>query len=194
MSDKHLSADELDLYIEKELDEQARAELERHLADCAPCRGRFARNQRMDRALQTLPHQEPPHDLAVRIGSAVQVQVIQDRLRRSRMPFISMATIFSLLLMMWFGLQMVIALEENGTLDFLWLMRDRPDVVSAYSIDAVWALIEAVPLGEIALTLFALFTVIVLAQQWVDTIRPPSSFSGLDGVSSSVSNTRLMHP
>jgi predicted anti-sigma-YlaC factor YlaD len=177
MSDKHLTGDELDLYIEKELDDQARAEIERHLTDCAQCRGRLARDRRMNRALQTLPRQDPPRDLAARISSAVEVQVLQDKLRRSRMPFIFMATIFSLLLLIWFGFQMVIAFEENATLDFLSLLMDRPDIVSAYSIDAVWAVIEALPLGEIALTLFALFTVIVLAQQWVDTVRPQTSFS-----------------
>lgn len=72
MSDKHLTADELDFYIEKELDDRARAGIERHLSDCAPCRGRLARDQRMNRALQTLPRQDPPRDLAARIGSAVE--------------------------------------------------------------------------------------------------------------------------
>lgn len=174
MSERHLNADELNLYVEKELEERARGDVEKHLAACALCRGRVAREERLSGALRATPRREPPRDLAARIDSAAQMQVAQEQLRRSRLPFIGVATFFSVVLLVWFGFQMVIALEENGTFDFLWLLSDRPDVFSAYSVDAVWALIEAVPLGEIALTLFALFTVIVLAQQWVETVRPPT--------------------
>ncbi len=177
MNDRHLTANEIDLYVEKDLDDRAHTDMEEHLAGCALCRGREAREQRLSSALQTVPRQEPPLDLAARIDSAVEVSVFQERLRRARMPFISVATCFSVLLMVWFAFQMVIALEENATLDFVSLVSERPDVFSAYSVDAVWALIEALPLGEIALTLFALFTVIVLAQQWVDTMRPHTSLS-----------------
>ncbi len=174
MSERHLDADELNLYVEKELEGDARVDAEMHLANCALCRGRVAREERLSDALRATPRQEPPRDLAARIDSAAQIQVVQEQLRRSRMPFIGVATLFSLVLLVWFGFQMVIALQENGTLDFLSLLSDRPDVFSAYSVDAIWALIEAIPLGEIALTLFALFTVIVLAQQWVEMIRPPT--------------------
>ncbi len=177
MNDRHLTANEIDLYVEKDLGDRARTDTEGHLAGCALCRGRVARDQRLSSALQTVPRQEPPRELAARISSAVEAHVFQEQLRRSRMPFIAVAMCFSLLLTVWFAFQMVIALEENATLDFVSLVTDRPDVFSAYSVDAVWALIEALPLGEIALTLFALFTVIVLAQQWVDTIRPHTSLS-----------------
>ena len=177
MSDGHLDADDLNLYIDKELEQGARSRLDKHLANCALCRGRVAREERLSRALRATPRAEPPRDLAARISSAVQVHTVQEQLRRSRMPFIGVAMFFSVLLFVWFGFQMIVALADNGTLDFLWLLSNRPDVFSAYSVDAVWALVEAVPLGEIALTLFALFTVIVLAQQWIDTIRPHASLS-----------------
>jgi hypothetical protein len=173
MNDKHLTANELDLYLEKELDDRARVQIEEHLASCARCRARLARDQRLSTALQALPRDEPPRDLVARIGSAGQAQVLQDRLQRSRMPFITVATFFSLLLLLWFGFQMIIAFEDNGTLEFLSILGGRPDLFSSYFIDSVWALIETLPLGEIVLTLFALFTVIVLAEQWLDTIRSP---------------------
>ena len=173
MNDKHLTANALDLYVEKELDDDARTQIEEHLTKCVRCRRRLARDQWLGGALQAMPRAEPPRDLAARIGSAVQAQVLQERLQRSRLPFIVTATFFSLLLLVWFGFQMVIAFVDNGTFELLLLLSGRPDLFSAYFVDSLWALIEALPLGEIVLTLFALFTVIVLAEQWVDTIRPP---------------------
>ena len=98
---------------------------------------------------------------------------MQQRLQRARMPFITVATFFSLLLLLWFGFQMVIAFVDNGTFEILSLLSGRPDLFSTFFGDALWALLEALPLGEIVLTLFALFTVIVLAEQWVETVRPP---------------------
>jgi hypothetical protein len=88
------------------------------------------------------------------------------------MPFITIATFFSLLLLIWFGFQMVIAFIDNGTFEILSVFSGQPELLSAFYTDALWALLEALPLGEIALTLFALFTVIVLAEQWVETVRP----------------------
>ncbi|MDE3088109.1 MAG: zf-HC2 domain-containing protein [Chloroflexota bacterium] len=172
MGAEHLKTSDLERYAEKTLDDRARAEVEKHLTECAGCRARLTRERQIEGTLRTLPRREPPRDLAARIGSAVELQVFQARLRRARLPFIVGAMCFSVLLMLWFGFQMIIALDENGTLDFFSILSSRPDVLSAYSVDAIWALIETLPLGEIVLTLFALFTVIVLAQQWVDTLRP----------------------
>ena len=173
MNDKHLSDLELDHYVEKELDDRARAPIEQHLLICAQCRGLLAREQRLSADLRAQPREEPPRDLAVRIANAVQARVLQERLRRARMPFITVATFFSLLLLFWFGFQMVIALIDNGTFEILSLLSAQPDLFSTFFADDLWAILEALPLGEIVLTLFALFTVIVLAEQWVDTVRPP---------------------
>ncbi len=177
MNDTHLTSDELELFAENEMDARTRVEIEKHVSECAMCRGNLAREQSLSRALRVLPRQEPPHDLSARIGSAAQIHRVQEKLRRARMPFILVATGFSLLLLAWFTFQMVIALEDNGTLYLVSLLTSRPDVISAFAVDAVWAVIEALPLGEIVLTLFALFTVIVLAQQWIETVRPHTSYS-----------------
>ena len=173
MNDKHLSDDELDHYVEKELDDRARAQIEEHLETCAQCRGLLDREQRLSAALRELPREQGPSELAVRIGNAAQARVLQERLKRARMPFITVATFFSLLLLFWFGFQMVIAFIDNGTFEILSVFSGQPDLFSTFFTDAMWALLEALPLGEIVLTLFALFTVIVLAEQWVETVRPP---------------------
>lgn len=172
MNDMHLSDRELDQYVEKDIDDHARAQLEQHLNQCAQCRDLLDREQRLIAALRELPHEESPRDLVARIGTAAQVRLSQDRLKRARMPFITIATFFSLLLLFWFGFQMVFAFIDNGTFEMLSVFSGQPELFSTFFTDALWALLEGLPLGEIALTLFALFTVIVLAEQWVETVRP----------------------
>ncbi len=71
---------------------------------------------------------------------------------------------------------MLFAFEESGALDFFSLVTSRPEVFATYSTDAYFALLESLPLLEIVLTLFALLTVLVLAQQWVDAVQPNLSF------------------
>lgn len=172
MNDKHLSDYEVSHYVEKDLDERTRTQIDEHVQNCAQCRGLLEREQRLTLALRELPRVELPRDLPTRIGSAAQARLVQERLKRARMPFITVATFFSLLLLFWFGFQMVIALIDNGTLEILSVFSGQPDLFPAFFTDAIWALLEALPLGEIVLTLFALFTVIVLAEQWVETVRP----------------------
>jgi predicted anti-sigma-YlaC factor YlaD len=174
MNNRHLTADILDAYLEQELDAPARVQAAEHLARCALCRRRLAREEELNRALHALPRREPSPELAARIGRAAETRVLQER-RRSRMPFIGAAAFFSILLLVWFGVQLALAFEENATFDLLSVLTTRPDLFSAYSTDAIWAVIEALPLGEIVLTLFALFTAIVLVGQWLETVRPPAS-------------------
>jgi len=172
MNEHHLTADDLDLYVEGELTGSAVGELEKHLAVCAACRARVAPQRQIVGLLRALPREDAVQDLAARVGTAVEFQVFQDRLRRSRLPFVAAAMFFSFIFLVWFGLQWIVALQVNGTLDFFSLLTSRPDMFSAYSIDAAWALVEALPIGETALMLFALFMVILLLQQWLDTTHP----------------------
>ena len=172
MKDKHLSDRELDQYVERDIEDPARTQIEQHLEHCSQCRGLLDRERRLVAALRELPREESPRELVGRIGNAAQARLVQERLKRARMPFITIATFFSLLLLIWFGFQMIIAFIDNGTFEILSVFSGQPELLSAFYTDALWALLEALPLGEIALTLFALFTVIVLAEQWVETVRP----------------------
>ncbi len=170
MSEKHLTNEQIEAYIEQGLDAWAHE----HLAVCARCRARTARAQRVETALQTLPRAETPRDLAARICAVIELRVAQEEARRARMPLIAVATFFSALLAVWFGLEMLFVLEDNGALYFASLLASQPELLSTYSFDAVFALIELLPIGEIALTLFALLTALILAQQLVETARPPA--------------------
>ena len=170
--DKHLTANDIEQYIEKALEDARRAELEQHLAACSACRARVARDTRMNIALRALPHAQPPRELAARIGAVVEARAAQEQARRTRVPYIAIATFFATLLAVWFCLELDLAFQENGVFDFWALFTSYSDWLSADSWDALLALLEALPLSEIILTLCALLTVGVLAQQLIDSLRP----------------------
>ena len=170
--DKHLTADEIEQYIEKVLEDARRVELDQHLATCPACRVLVARDTRMNIALRALPYAQPPRELAAHIDAVIEARAAQEQARRTRVPYIAVATFFSTLLAVWFCLELEVAFQENGVFDFWALFTSYSDLFSADSWDALLALIEALPLSEIILTMCALLTVGVLAQQLIDSLRP----------------------
>ena len=170
--DQHLTANEIEQYIEKALEDTRRVELDQHLATCPVCRARVARDTRMNTALRVLPRVAPPRELAAHIGAVVQARAEQEQARRTRVPYIAIATCLATLLAVWFCLELDLAFQENGVFDFWALFTSYSDWFSADSLDALLALIEALPVSEIILTLCALLTVGVLAQQLIDSLRP----------------------
>ncbi|MBM3130472.1 MAG: hypothetical protein FJ009_17820 [Chloroflexi bacterium] len=168
MMDMHLTPGEIERYTENETDAVRRAEIETHLATCAICRAQIAQANRIGATLRALPREQPARDLAARI----QARVTQEQTRRARAPFIALATFFSVLLVLWFCLELGIALQENGVLDFWTLLTSYSDLFSTDWQNTLIALVEAVPLAEVLLTLCALLTAGVLAQQLVDSLRP----------------------
>ncbi|MCL4395690.1 MAG: hypothetical protein M1482_12965 [Chloroflexi bacterium] len=174
---EHLSREELDLYAEGELSGPRGEDRVRHLEQCRTCQARAANCRELIGALRALPREPASPELASRIAAAVDFQAFQVRLRRTRLPYVAAAMGLSLVLLVWFGIQTTIALQDNGTLYLLSLLTSRPEILSADTVDAIWACIEALPLSEGALLLSALFTVIVLVQQWIDAAHPRTSTS-----------------
>lgn len=173
MFENHLTATDVEAYIENQTTPAARAAVEQHLAACAICRQHIAADRRLDAALRTISREPAPQDLAARIGANVELYQTQEQARRVRIPFLAGAMLFSILLVIWFAAELVVALQENGTVEFMTLLFDRPDLFSAYTVDAILAFAEALPMGELALTLFAILTVIVLMQQLLSSLTPP---------------------
>lgn len=169
---KHLTIDEIEQYAEKELDAARLDEIDQHLAACPACRARVAQDNRMSDALRALPRTQPPHELAARIGTIIETRSAQERARRASVPWIALATLVSILLAGWFCAELALAFEVNGVLDFWSLFTSYSDLLSPDSLDTLFALLEALPIAEIFLTLCALLTVGVLAQQLVDALRP----------------------
>jgi len=170
MAQQHLTISQLEEYLENQTDRARRATIERHLAGCAACRARMTQRQMLDTALRKTPRETPPHSLDDLIIVAVDWRMRQEQGRRDRFPFVALATLFSAALTLWFGAQVVVAFQENGVMDFWSLYTSHAEV--SYSPDALLAFIEALPFYEIALTLFALITAGVLAQQLIETFRP----------------------
>lgn len=165
MSETHLTFDELERWNENQIDAGRRAQMEKHLAECALCRARVRYHQRLDTVLRALPRASVPTDLVARI----EARVAHEQGRRARLPFIVLAMLLSLLVALWFCIELGIALQENGILDFWTLLNSYSDQFSA---ELVIALLEAIPLTETLLTLCAFLTVGVFAQQLVETLRP----------------------
>ncbi len=177
MSDVHLTDGEMELLLAEELDEPARLRTDGHIAACPACRRRVAQERRFEGGLSQLSRAEAPRDLAARIGAAADLRIAQEQRRRTRLPFLVAAMVFSILLTIWFALQILVAIQVDGAVEFLSLLANRPDVFSSYTGDALLALLESLPISEILLTLCAVLTVVVLAQQWVDTAQPGWSVS-----------------
>lgn len=163
--EQHLTFDELEQLSNNELDPTRRIQVEAHLTTCAPCRAHLNQYQRLDLALRALPHASLPADLIARI----EMRANWEQVRRARLPFITLAMLLSFVVAGWFCIELGIALQENGILDFWTLLSTYSDQFSA---DLFWALIEAIPFTETLLTLCALLTVGVFAQQFFETLRP----------------------
>jgi len=168
----HLTPRDLETYVTGAMEDTARAASTRHLADCAACRARFNRAEKLETGLCALPRVNAPHHLNDQIIAAVDWRVTLEETRRQRLPYIAFATVASVVVSIWFLFQMMGALIDNDALDFLTLYANRPDLFSNYFFDALSALIEALPLQEIAMTVIAIGIAVVLAQQLVESFQP----------------------
>jgi len=168
----HMTSAEINRYLEHELDQNRCAEMDTHLTACPACRARVERAARLDRALRALPRTQPPSELAARIGATIEARVKQEQARRARVPVIAVATFFSILLALWFCFELNLAFQMSGVSDFWAMFISYSDVLSTDSLDALLAVLEALPLSEIVLTSCALLTVGVLAQQLIESLRP----------------------
>lgn len=177
MSDLHLSPTTIEQYLDQTLNANEQANTARHLETCALCRAQIADAQTIESTLRAMPRATPPRELATLITTAVEYRTTQDQARRARAPFIAVATLFSGLLLLWFGFSMVVALEDKNSVDFFFWLVSHPEIVETHFFESLSALVELLPISEIFLTLFALFTVGVLAQQWFDTVQPQPMFA-----------------
>lgn len=172
MLEVHLTPQELEAYVSDTLQETARAAAMRHLDACAACRGRVHRVEKLELGLRAVPPVIPPKDLANQIVAAVDWRMSLEEARRKRLPFIALATAASIVVSLWFAFQAFTAFVDDDGLEFLSLYSQRPDLLSTYFFDALFALLESLPLQEIAMTIVAIVIAIVLAQQLVESFRP----------------------
>ena len=172
MAEIHLTPRDLETYVTGAMENAEREATTRHLAACAACRARVYRAQKLETGLRDVTRVNAANDLADRIVAAVDWRVTLEETRRKRLPFIALATAASFIVSFWFAFQAVTAFVDDDALDFLSLYTQRPDLLSTYFFDALSALIESLPLQEIALTVIATVTAIVLAQQLLESFQP----------------------
>lgn len=172
MLEIHLTPRELETYVTGMMDEIAGDAAARHLGTCAECRVRVQRAQKLEMGLRDVPLVNTPKDLADRIVAAVDWRVALEETRRKRLPFIALATVASFIVSFWFAFQALTAFVDDDGFDLLSIYTQRPDLLSTYFSDALFALLESLPLQEIALTVIAITVAIVLAQQLVESFQP----------------------
>ncbi|MBI5652514.1 MAG: hypothetical protein HZC40_19010 [Chloroflexi bacterium] len=163
----HLISNDIEQFAEGE----NRAALDSHLANCAMCRARVASASRLSAALRAMPRAPIARDLLARVSATVETRGAQEQARRARTSFIAVAMLLSVLLVLWFALETAAALQDNSTLEYIEWISTHPELFASNFGDTLFALVEVTPISETLLTLFALFTVGVLAHQWIATMR-----------------------
>jgi predicted anti-sigma-YlaC factor YlaD len=167
MAQPHLTSNDIEQFTENE----NRAALDSHLQNCALCRARVESASRLNATLRAVPRAPSARDLVARVSAGIEARLAQEQARRARASFIAVATGLSALLVLWFALETFAALQDNSTLEYLEWISTHPELFASNFGDTIFALIEIVPVSETLLTLFALFTVGVLVQQWIATMR-----------------------
>ena len=77
----HASLEQLSSYLDAELVERDRVDVEEHLAECESCRSRLAGLRGVVTRLESLDHQAPPADLAFMVERRVAMEADRTGLR-----------------------------------------------------------------------------------------------------------------
>ncbi len=171
----------LNQYAERELADDERMAVEDHLQMCPSCRQQLANVRQMTALLYHLPVEETPAGLEARIMAAVnappeRVDVVQTWLYRAA---IGLAALFSLLMLLALGYQTLLVWQQGGTGQFISLLAGNPDLALRYPTEALYAVLESLPIVEITLTLGISLVIVLLLEQFLATLggQAPSSFN-----------------
>jgi anti-sigma factor RsiW len=159
---------QLDAYVEGELAGPERMAVSAHLTMCNVCRGRADALAQVAGLLYRLPREPAPDGLAARIVTAVEAQ------RRTaitpRMAAVAAGSLVAGLIAVWLAFETALAAQEGGVIDFVSLLTSRPETLMAYPQEALYALLEAVPVTELVLTLGMVLIALVLLNQLLTTL------------------------
>jgi hypothetical protein len=155
--ENHLGA----LEVEEAVDGESRSEVRLHLAGCAVCRAHVGRAVKLERVLHAIPRLEPAPGLAAQIRAAVAGSAATRPLRQH--PYaIGIAAAISTLLALTLVYQAGVELQVGGALNFFSFYLSQPDVLMSYPGDALAALVEAMPLAQMVMTLAVVVIAFVL--------------------------------
>ena len=186
---KHLSTATLNAYADDMLSPLERAEVDVHLAVCAHCRATTHALAQMGDVLRG-PRAAPPPDLAATIAASLEHHVPAPLPPQSwgergltqalgggggqraawnwtRAALNGLGTAVAWLLLIVLGGETVLAAQRGGLADFATLLRTQPDIVTRYPTEALYALLEAVPVVELSITLVVFVVALWLMQRFV---------------------------
>jgi len=172
----------LNAYVERELGNEERTAVEDHLLTCPSCRQRVANLRQMTTLLYQLPVEELPAGLEARIVAAVGPAPAQEAVNQSWLyrAAIGLAALFSLLMLLALGYQTLLVWQQDGTGQFISLLAGNPDLALRYPTEALYAVLESLPVVEIALTLGIALVIVLLLEQFLATLgrQASSQFNG----------------
>jgi anti-sigma factor (TIGR02949 family) len=156
---------QLDAFVEGEVTRPDRVAVTTHLATCESCRQQADAAEQMAGLLYQLPRQPAPDGLPDRILAAVEAQRRPAPAWSPRTVMIAAGSLVAGLIAVWLAFETVVAAQEGGVIDFLTLLTSRPQTLLAYPQDALYALLEAIPVTELVLTLGMALIALVLLNQ-----------------------------
>lgn len=140
------------------------ADAQAHLDACAVCRARVARAAKFERALHVVPRVPPSAELEARVKAAL-VEKVPTRVPTSRLLWVSFATFLAALFVLASGYQTAVEIQAGGALDFISVYARQPGLLAMYPGESLGALVEALPLVQILVTLGLVVIAAVLTME-----------------------------
>ena len=174
---QHLAPAILDAYAEGLLTPAERAAADTHLAVCDRCRLALVSLAQMGDLLRAQTPVAPPPTLAATIIGALEPTLpplaappapVAPTWPRAVWNGLEAAAAWLLLIIL--GGETVLAAYRSGLGDLAWLFQSSPDLLSAYPAEAFYAVLEALPVVELSLTLAVLVVAVWLMQRFVATL------------------------
>ncbi len=165
----HLTFDQIEDYVEG-----VSPQLDAHIASCPRCRRELATMGRLTRALSHLERVTPSPSFSAELDRALAQSAVQPQPASRPDPsfaWTGLATFLASVLLLAFSYQTLVALQEGGTVDFVSRYFSRPDLVSTYPSEAFGALLESLPIVELAWTGVILLIAIVLFRELLRSRR-----------------------
>lgn len=162
----------LDNYVGRELAIAESAALEDHLESCSSCRRKLAHLRQVTALLYRLPVEEPAPNLTARIVAMVEDRVSPVPARRLwfHTAAIGLGILVSMYLLLSLGYQTLLAWQQGGAGQFISLLFNDPELMARYPTESLYAVLESLPVVELALTLGLSLVTLLLVEQLAGTL------------------------
>lgn len=174
---QHLAPAILDAYAEGILTPAERAVADTHLAGCDQCRLALVSLAQMGDLLRMQTAVAPPPDLAATIIARLEPtlstpQTVSSVARPTwpRALWNGLEAAAAWLLLIILGGETVLAAYRSGLGELAALIQSQPDILVTYPSEAIYAVLEALPIIELSLTLAVLVMAVWLMQRFLATL------------------------